>query len=79
MKIRSVAAVLIGGLSLGWLACQDEGPAERAGKQIDEAMKEATEGAEGTLEQLGREMDEAAKEVGEAAREMEEAAKQATE
>lgn len=38
--------VLGGVLGAGLMACAKEGPAERAGKQIDEAAKDLKKGAE---------------------------------
>ncbi len=46
--------------------CSDEGPAEKAGREADEAVKELQESGEGALERLGRETNEAVKETGEA-------------
>ncbi len=47
--------------------CRDEGPAETAGRQVDEAVEMASERSEGTLETLGaeavEETEEAAKEI----------------
>jgi vacuolar-type H+-ATPase subunit H len=51
--------------ALALIACEKEGPAERAGKQIDEAMTEAQEGLEAAAEEAA----DAAEELGDAARE----------
>ncbi len=40
-------------------ACREEGAAEKAGRQIDEAVEKIQHGDEGTLEKAGRKMDEA--------------------
>jgi hyperosmotically inducible protein len=60
---RLAAAALV---LFGFSGCADEGPAERAGREVDEAVKEMGEASEGGLERLGRETDEAVKETGEA-------------
>ena len=57
--------------------CREEGPAERAGRHVDEAVEKLQEGSEGTLERLGRDVDEAVEETAEAADEVGEAAKKA--
>jgi len=44
------------------VACEEKGPAEKAGERIDEAMSEAKEKAE----EAGKDVEEAAKEAGEA-------------
>jgi len=49
-------ALLIGMLSAGLVACEDEGPAEEAGENIDESMEDAGE----EMEEMGDEMEEAA-------------------
>ena len=61
----ALALVLAGAFTTG---CREEGPAESAGRQIDEAVEEMQEGTEGALEDLGEEMDEAIEETEEAAR-----------
>lgn len=61
----TVTAGLVAALSFAGAGCQEEGPAEQAGKAIDEAAESAQEGVqeltkeEGTLEQAGEEADEA--------------------
>lgn len=78
MDMRPIAIVTMAALCLAFAAgCREEGPAERAGRQIDEAVEEARDRTEGTLEELGREVDEAVEETEEAAREIEDAAKKA--
>lgn len=56
--------LLIAGIAAALLflvaGCREEGPAEKAGRQIDEAVDEIAHGSEGTMEKMGREMDEAA-------------------
>jgi len=50
-------------------ACEREGPAERAGKQIDKAAEELKSGATppaGPLEEAGKKIDDAAKNAGDA-------------
>jgi hypothetical protein len=58
-------AGLVAALSLANVACQEEGPAEEAGRAIDEAAENVQEGVEeltmeeGTLERAGEAADEA--------------------
>jgi hyperosmotically inducible protein len=63
---RRIAALGLSACLLGMTGCQDEGPAERAGKQVDEAMESLTEGSEGALEKAGRKLDEAVEDTREA-------------
>ena len=70
-------ALLSLGLAVLTLGCREEGPAERAGRQIDEAVEATRDETEGTLERLGREVDEAVKETQEAADEVEDAVEEA--
>lgn len=53
------AALLFGG------ACSESGPAEKAGKKIDDTVEKIKHGDEGPLEKAGRKMDEALDEMGE--------------
>lgn len=66
--------VWISMLSLGLViaGCQPEGPAEKAGKEIDqtvEQVKEALPGLqpEGPMERAGKHLDEATEQIGEQA------------
>ena len=43
-------------------ACREEGPLEKAGKQMDDAVDRIRYGDEGSMEKAGREMDEAIEE-----------------
>ena len=57
---RGAAAALA---SLGFLACQDQGPMEEFGEKIDEkveAAREAAIGEKGPFERAGEKIDEAA-------------------
>jgi hypothetical protein len=63
---RIQSGVLVAALCvLGVSGCREEGPAERAGRAIDDAAREAGEslrdlaGEDGALERAGREADEA--------------------
>lgn len=60
-------------LTLGATGCQDEGPAEEAGRKIDETVEDIQNSGEGALEKMGREIDEAVEESEEAAEEIKEA------
>jgi hypothetical protein len=57
--------ILIAGIfMIGLGGCpEEEGPAERAGEEIDEAMEEAGEEAEDALEDAGDTMEEAGEEL----------------
>jgi hypothetical protein len=84
-----IAAFAFAGASVG---CREEGPAERAGKALDEAAEDAQEGledladqGEGAFEDAGEAVDEAIddagdalEDAGEAAEETYDEAKQAT-
>ena len=71
----AIAGTLLG-LGLVFAAgCHEEGPAERAGRQIDEAVEDTRDATEGALEKIGREVDEAVKESREAAEEIRDTAK----
>jgi len=65
-----LAAVL---LMLTPVGCREEGPAERAGREIDEAAEAARERTEEAFEDLGREVDEAMEEGEQAVRKLREA------
>ena len=59
----TITAGLVAALSLWGAGCREEGPAEQAGRAIDEAAESAGEGVEGLgdgpLEEAGEEADEA--------------------
>lgn len=58
--IKSITATLAIGLLLGLTACQKEqGPAERAGQAVDNAVKKAGE----KIEKAGEKIQEAAEEA----------------
>jgi hypothetical protein len=56
--ISALAATLL--LAPALLACErDEGPVEKVGRKVDEAIEKVTHPGEGPLEKAGRETDEA--------------------
>lgn len=66
----SLIALLAGVFAVGISACEDEGPAEKAGETVDEAidetgdtMEEAADSAEEAAEEAGDELEEAADRV----------------
>lgn len=69
--LRKVAGLLLASaLVVGAGGCRDEGPAEEAGRKLDEAVEDLQHGGEGALERAGRKMDEAAENVKESAEEL---------
>lgn len=46
-------------LGVGAIGCEQEGPAEKTGKKIDEAAEQAGEKAEELKEETGEELEEA--------------------
>ncbi len=52
-KYQHMATLVIGAmLGAGLVACEKEGPAERAGKQIDAAAKDLKEGADKAADKI---------------------------
>lgn len=68
--MRSALIAALAGLLLLEGGCREEGPAEKAGRKVDEAVEKLKHGDEGTLEKAGRKLDEAVDEVGEAIEEL---------
>jgi len=60
MNLRKlIMAVLFAGLALAGLsACEKEGPAEKAGKAMDEAASDISEGASETMEAIEKKVEE---------------------
>ena len=60
MTIRKVImAVLFAALTLAGLsACEKEGPAEKAGKAVDEAASDIAEGASDTVKAIEKKVEE---------------------
>ncbi|MCP5433808.1 MAG: hypothetical protein H6923_11120 [Alphaproteobacteria bacterium] len=50
-------------LAVGLAACDSEGPAEKAGEQIDETFKKSGDLSDGPFEKAGEDLDEAAEDV----------------
>jgi hypothetical protein len=67
LPMKSVALSIVSALALSVLACGSEGPAEQAGREIDEAVEDVREAGEETLDDAGDALDEAADEVSDAA------------
>ncbi len=59
---RMTSVFLSSVMALGVVACQEEGPMEKAGRKVDETVEKLRHGDEGTLEKAGRKMDEAIEE-----------------
>lgn len=66
MRGKTLVAILALGMATALLGCEEEGPAERAGEQMDEAAEDIG----GAFEELGREVGEAADETKDAADEV---------
>ncbi len=70
----SCAALVAAALMLGTTGCSEEGPAEKAGKKVDEMVDRMRHGDEGDLEKAGRKLgeavDDAVRETGEALEEL---------
>jgi hypothetical protein len=58
-----IAISLVAALLLGTVACREEGPAETAGRMVDEAVEDAGEAGEEATERAAREFDEAVDET----------------
>ena len=52
-----LSAILTGMLVMGLSACEKEGPAEKAGKAMDEAASDVAEGAEEAKEAVEEKME----------------------
>lgn len=63
---RILSGVCCALLAINLVACEQQGPAERAGEKVDEAVEETKE----TMEEVGEDMQEAAEETGEKVEEM---------
>jgi hypothetical protein len=50
---------LAAALAVGAFACKEEGPAEKVGRKLDDAVEKLRRGDEGAVEKAGRKMDEA--------------------
>ena len=60
---RFLWATVLAGALLATSACREEGPLEKAGREVDEAVEKLKHGDEGTLEKAGRKIDEALEEA----------------
>lgn len=60
-RALSTATLVLFGLGLG--ACSQEGPAERAGEKIDNAVEETGESIDSALENAGDKIEDAADKV----------------
>lgn len=57
-RALSTATLVLFGLGLG--ACSQEGPAERAGEKIDNAVEETSESVDSAMENTGDKIEDAA-------------------
>lgn len=60
MRKTLMMSLLAAMMTLGLAACEEEGPAEQAGEEVDEAMEEAGD----SVEEMGDTIEEAADEPG---------------
>lgn len=67
---------LTGGVFLA--ACDNEGPAEEAGENIDEAVEETTDGSDDYMDETKETVEEGMEETGEAAEEAADEVEEAT-
>ncbi|WP_136248631.1 hypothetical protein [Halomonas borealis] len=66
--LRKIAlASFIGMMAFGLAACEEEGPAEQAGENIDETMNDAGESMDETMDQAGESVEEMGENVEETA------------
>ena len=63
----TIAAGLVAALSLWGAGCREEGPAEQAGRAIDQAAESAEEGVQDLKDEAGEAADQAIEETKEAA------------
>jgi hypothetical protein len=54
----AAAAGLLAALAFAGAGCQEEGPAERAGEAVDEALEDAGEATDEALEDAGEAIEE---------------------
>lgn len=63
----AIASAALGlAVAAGAVGCHEEGPAERAGRKLDELVEQL--GDEGPMEKAGRQLDEAVEDAKESAR-----------
>ncbi len=59
MRKNNLAVIALGGLlSLGLAACEDKGPLEQAGEEVDEAVETVRDGGESTENKVDDAVDE---------------------
>jgi hypothetical protein len=69
LKIAMSCAIVMTALLAALYGCQKpEGPAERAGKQIDQAVEKTGERVEQTTEKLGEKVEKAGEDIKDAAK-----------
>ncbi|MFG6179369.1 hypothetical protein ACGTN6_19185 [Halomonas sp. THAF12] len=64
-------ATFLGMMAMGLAACEEEGPAEQAGENVDQAMDEAGESIDESMDQAGEAVEEMGENVEQAADEAE--------
>lgn len=74
-RAKKLLVLLIGLIFLGaFTGCQDEGPAERAGKEIDEAVEKTQEQMEEAGDKIEESVDKAGEKIEEAGEDMQQSA-----
>lgn len=71
MHRKLALAAFIGMMALGLAACEEEGPAEEAGENVDQTMEEAGENVDESMDETGEAVEDMGENVEEAADEAE--------
>ena len=62
---QGLLLVLVLAFTLGLAACKQEGPAEKAGKKVDQATEQAGKKIDQATDQAGKKVEQAGKELSE--------------
>ena len=78
MKIKKLVVLLLVAFSLLLFGCQNEGPAENAGKKIDNAIEKTTDKMGDAVEKAGDKMGNAVEKTGDELEEVGDSIKDST-
>lgn len=78
-RTHALRFALAAALALAGAACKEEGPAERVGRKLDDAVDKLRHGDEGAIEKAGRKVDEALEDAGDEIKDLREEAADAIE